>query len=434
MMNIRFESSDERKKSVMLWVIGSGLLFPLFFQLSGRIYNSVEPVWDSGGMIAQLPLPISLPVCFGALLLLGARYRDAALALKVVAATVFLMTLSLAFAGPEVDRRKVIYLIQVLLPMAGLVLGQLIKDKNNTIPRAFLVVLLIIVPTQLLAGWVRGNLSLTNYVYVFSVYQHFQYVPLILVCGFAYSMTMLWATYKKAFCFLTPLMYIYALESLSFLTLFAFVAFVATFAFVRSEGVLMKMRAIILVGVAIVGIQAYFAVIRHAATTENSVTWQYTGKFQAMERGETPVNVQDRLGDWKLYGTGIIENGWTFLLGHPAPFPRDVKTSAHNWFLDVAYNFGVISLLPLILLIGYTSYMLWKGRDALPAATCWLAAIVFYLVVVDSNMKVTLRQPYPGIFAYFLWGMLLSRFVHARPTRGDSPTQPASTCNWESRQ
>ena len=257
------------------------------------------------------------------------------------------MTLSLAFAGPEVDRRKVIYLIQVLLPMAGLVLGQLIKDKNNTIPRAFLVVLLIIVPTQLLAGWVRGNLSLTNYVYVFSVYQHFQYVPLILVCGFAYSMTMLWATYKKAFCFLTPLMYIYALESLSFLTLFAFVAFVATFAFVRSEGVLMKMRAIILVGVAIVGIQAYFAVIRHAATTENSVTWQYTGKFQAMERGETPVNVQDRLGDWKLYGTGIIENGWTFLLGHPAPFPRDVKTSAHNWFLDVAYNFGVISLLPL---------------------------------------------------------------------------------------
>jgi hypothetical protein len=40
--------------------------------------------------------------------------------------------------------------------------------------------------------------------------------------------------------------------------------------------------------------------------------------------------------------------------------------------------------------------------------------MVAFLVLVDSNFKVTLRQPYPGIFAYFLWGLLLSR-LRPRP-------------------
>jgi hypothetical protein len=74
----------------------------------------------------------------------------------------------------------------------------------------------------------------------------------------------------------------------------------------------------------------------------------------------------------------------------------------------MAYNFGLISLLPVLLLLIYTLNLLWQGRGEWPPGTVWLAAIVLYLTVVDSNFKVTLRQPYPGIFSYFLWGMLLS--------------------------
>lgn len=409
------ETADVRKKNWILWVIGSGLLFPLFFQLSGRIYNSVEPVIDSGGVISQLPLPVSILACYGGLLLLGSNYRRAALSLNVVAAMALTMILSLVLAGPEIEPRKVVLLIQVLLPAAGLVLGQLVEDENKIIPRAFLGVLLIIVPAQLLVGWVRGNLWLTHDMYFFSIYQHFQYVPLILVCGFAYSMSMLWNTCKTTFYVLTPLMLIYTFESLSFLTIFAFVTFVGTFAFVRSEGIKKKRQAIILLAVAIVGLQAYLAIMKNVAGVEGSAAWQYIGKFQPMERGETPRNVQDRLGDWQLYGVGIVESVKTVFLGHPAPFSREVKTSAHNWYLDMSYNFGVISLLPIIFLIGYTVYLLWQRRKALPAAIFWLAAIVFYLVLLDNNLKVTLRQPYPGIFAYFMWGMLFSGLQRACP-------------------
>jgi hypothetical protein len=68
--------------------------------------------------------------------------------------------------------------------------------------------------------------------------------------------------------------------------------------------------------------------------------------------------------------------------------------------------------------MSYTVTLCWGRRTSLPAETWWLAAIVFYLVVIDSNFKVTLRQPYPGIFAYFMWGLLLSRL---RTSTTESP-------------
>lgn len=410
---INSEPADTRRKNWILWVIGSGLLFPLFFQLSGRIYHSIHPVIDSGGVISQLPLPVSVLACYGGLLLLGSNYRRAALSLKVVGAMALTMVLSLMLAGPGIEPRKIVLLIQVLLPVAGLLLGQLLEDENNIIPRAFLGVLLIIVPTQLLAGWAQGYFCLTHNMYVFSIYQHFQYVPLILVCGFAYSMSLLWDTCKAAFYFLTPLMYVYALESLSFLTLFAFVAFICVFTFIRLKG-LKKILSVTLLAVAIAGIPAHMAILKNQNQVARGDASQFVGKFQPMEQGDRPRNVQDRLENWKLYGDGVVESAKTVLLGHPAPFPREVKTSGHNWYLDMAYNFGVISLLPVIFLIGYTLYMLWQRREGLPAGIFWLAAIVFYLVLLDSNLKVTLRQPYPGIFAYFMWGMLLSSLVNTR--------------------
>lgn len=404
--------SGIERRDLILWVIGVGLLFPLFFQLSGGIYNNVHPIWDSGGVISQLPLPISLLACYGGLLLLATHYRRAILTLSVVAAMALLMVLSLVLAGPEIELRKVVLIIQVLLPMAGLILGQLIEDKSRIIPRAFFGVLLFIVPVQLLLGWVQGNFTLTHYMYIFSIYQHSQFVPLVLVCGFAYSMSILWDQYKKTFYLLTLLTYLYAIESLSFLTIFAFVAFVCAFVFVRLKG-FKKMQAVILFGVAILGMQAYLAVMGNLMTNNQTskaigAADQYVGKFQPLEKGETPRNVQDRIGDWSLYGNGIVESIKTAFIGHPAPFPREVKTSAHNWYLDMAYNFGLISMMPVVLLLIYTLNLLWQGRAEWPPGTFWLAAIVLYLVVVDSNFKVTLRQPYPGIFSYFLWGMLLS--------------------------
>lgn len=400
-------------KSVnVLWGIGFAILFPLFFQLSGNIYNSLGAVIDSGGVLLKLPLPISILACFVGIWALKNNYRRASLAIKVVVAMMAMMLVSIILAAEDftINKQKVVLMVQIMLPVAGLILGQMIIDVEKIIPKAFLAVLLLLVPAQLAAGWMQSDFALTHYLYVFSIYQHHEFVPLILVCAYAFIMTTLWQNHQNVFYFLTPLMAIYVVASFSLLTIFAFLTFTISFGLSKFHDRTGRVQALLITCVAVICMLSYFFIMKNGVIHDA----QYTGKYQMVASGETPRNLEDRFYDWKLYGNGIIESVRTSLIGHPAPFPRAVKSSAHNWYLDMAYNFGLISWLPIILLIGYTSYLLWKYKGTLLAETFWLAAIVFYLVVIDSNFKVTLRQPYPGIFAYFLWGILLSVLLEKR--------------------
>jgi hypothetical protein len=43
-----------------------------------------------------------------------------------------------------------------------------------------------------------------------------------------------------------------------------------------------------------------------------------------------------------------------------------------------------------------------------------LATAVLFVLALDSMFKVPLRQPYPGIFFFFLWGLLIARLRLAR--------------------
>jgi len=413
---------------VVLWLVGILLLFPLFFQISGNIYNSFEPVIDSGGVLATLPLPVSIFACFGGILMAIDNYRRAYLAIAVAFSMLFALLISLVFSeiNGVIEQRKILLLIQVMAPVSGMILGQMIVDNDKIIPKAFLYVLLLIVPAQLISGYITGSLTLTHNLYLFSIYQHFQYVPLIFVCAYAYTMANLWNSHRKSLYILTPLMFVYATASISFLTIIAFIAFIATFAFTKLSEYLDKVLAAvaIVIGVMILLImmQAYLGIandytnigVVEGASKRNIDTGQYIGKIQRLNEGKTPVNLQERFEIWKLYGSYITESSRVALLGHNAPLPRKVRTSAHNWYLDMIYNFGLISLLPLVCLAGFTVFLCWQYRKTLPSETVWLAVIVFYLVVIDSNFKVTLREPYPGIFTYFLWGLLLSYFLDRR--------------------
>jgi peptidoglycan/LPS O-acetylase OafA/YrhL len=76
----------------------------------------------------------------------------------------------------------------------------------------------------------------------------------------------------------------------------------------------------------------------------------------------------------------------------------------------------VVGFLPLAALIAYTLRLLLRERRRVWAdlGTCGLAAIILFLIFVDNNFKVNFRQPYPGIFSFFLWGLLLARLSRRR--------------------
>lgn len=416
---------QSRNNNLIVWLIAIALLFPLFIQISGGIYNNPEAVTDSGGLLNKLPLPISIGACLLGIFALARNYRQALPAALFIGSFVALMLVSLLFAGADhmIEQRKVLIALQFLLPTMGLILGQLVRDEKNIIPRAFMWVLLLLVPLQILAGWWQKTLTLTHNLYVFSIYQHFQFVPVIFVLAFCVVMVHLWTEHKTALRFLTVVMGIYAIASASFLAIGLYSAFVILF-FLRKMWQLKTGRLIGFTvfgaGIVIAGlvIGLYYG-IAQKNTSIIGDGGQYLGKFQTLASGKMPVNVEHRLGDWKLYRDWISESNRTLVLGHVEPPPREVKTSAHNWYLDFVYNFGLISLVPVLALIVFTACLFWRFRKTLPGQTWWLAALVAFMVLVDSNFKVTLRQPYPGIFAYFLWGLLLTRLrFHAQPKRG----------------
>ncbi|EJL91690.1 hypothetical protein PMI15_00047 [Polaromonas sp. CF318] len=404
-----------RTRNLVLWLIGSALLFPLFLQLSGGIYNSPRYVIDSGGVLSTLPLPISIGACVFGMLALAQNRRQAVPAAVFIAVFAVAMLLSMVFAGEglDIEKRKALLGAQFLLPTMGLVLGQLVRDEEDVIPRAFMWVLLLLVPVQLVVGWWQNTLTLTHYFYAFSIYQHFQFVPVIFIAAFCVVVVHLWERHKTLLRCLTVVMGVYAVASASFLTIGLYSAFVLLF-FSRKMWELRTARltSFVVFGAGIVAAVLAVGLYYSLAKTNTSVAddnGQYVGKFDKLMEGKMPVNVRDRFGDWALFRNGITENARTLVFGHVEPLPRAVKTSAHNWYLDFTYSFGLVSLLPMLGLIAFTAHLVWRRRKSIPSQTWWLAAVVAFLVLIDSNFKVTLRQPYPGIFAYFLWGLLLSR-------------------------
>lgn len=412
---------QSRNSNLILWFIAITLLFPLFVQISGGIYNNPIPVHDSGGLLDKLPLPISIGACVFGILALGKNYRQATPAILFILAFGAAMLLSLFFAGesPDVERRKVVLAAQILLPTMGLVLGQLVRDEQNVIPRAFMWVLLLMVPFQLCAGWWQQTRTLTHYLYAFSIYQHFQFVPVIFVLAFCIVMVHLWDQHKVLLRPLAAVMAIYVIASASLLAIGLYSGFVALFFLQRTWrlkttrwiGFLMFGAGMLAV---VILMSLYYSFAKDYSFNNNNISDfggnnQYIGKFKKLAEGKMPVNVEERLADWTMFLKGTTENYRTLMFGHVEPLPREVRTSAHNWYLDFAYNFGLIALLPVVALIVFTMYLVWRFRRSLPGETWWLAGLLAFMVFVDSNLKVTLRQPYPGIIVYFLWGLLLSR-------------------------
>jgi hypothetical protein len=159
------------------------------------------------------------------------------------------------------------------------------------------------------------------------------------------------------------------------------------------------------------GLLAVVAVMLWLLRKQPEFLQKYTLSFGAV--GGLPENVASRIRDWSLHANGILESPHTALFGHRDAFERAVSTSAHNYYLDFLYNFGAVAFLPLLVLIVYTGMLMHRQRKLIfsERSTLGLTFVVVFLILVDNNFKVSLRQPYPGVFSFFLWGLLLSRLT-----------------------
>ena len=407
-------------------LIAIGLVLPLFFQLRGSIFVDKQPPFDFGGDILSLPIPISVLICYGAIVLVG-NYDRARISLSVIFACFCLMIMSTVVAThgyAELQQAKIILLIQFILPMLALVLGQTYGDNidaEENIAKAGLYVLVLVVPLELLATWNENLPFLSPDVYLFSVYQYLQYVPMVLICLYIFACFTLWKnkTYRMALLAMAIPIGAYAAFSISTLTFFALVAGSIVFTmywYLRERDKKQTTPLLMLFFIAI-GVTATIPRVTpnliHMGKSGNMLdiaSAVLSDEDDATKR-DTPKNVRARLATWRFYVDGIVNSPQALVIGTQRPPDRRLYRSAHNYYLDFVYNFGLVSLIPLLWLIGFTlwkSGRYWKRILEKPELFV-LTGLVLFLLFVDNFFKVGLRQPYPGIISFFLWGVLISR-------------------------
>ena len=83
-----------------------------------------------------------------------------------------------------------------------------------------------------------------------------------------------------------------------------------------------------------------------------------------------------------------------------------------NYYLDFIYNFGFISLIPILFLIIYTIKEVIinpKILRILKVEDLIIFLIIFYMIFIDSFIRTSFKQPYLGIILFILWGILISK-------------------------
>lgn len=400
------------QKNLLLLII-LAIFLPLFFQLQGGIFDDPSSTFSSGGVLALLPMPLSILACYLGIVLLG-RYSQARLALISLFFVFNGMLLSSLLLGLNMSaegRQKLILLIQYVLPMYALVLGQQFGAREGAltlVAKGALLILLIVVPLQLLATLFSGDVLLSPSTYLFSIYQHLQYASLLFVAAFVLALFTLWgrAGFDGWLRVLTLLMGVYVVLSWSLLVILLFVLGGLCFVVQQISRGRSAVSVLVVPVLAVCGAALAVLYVGSTPSWEGKVPLSITAGL-SMQVFEGLAGYLDR---WMFYVEGISASWTNTLLGHVAPPERGLYPSALNYYLDFAYNFGLLGLFPLVVLALYSIVAVCRRWREFWAHEPYmgLGLVVIFMLLLDSAFKVGLRQPYSGIIMFFLWGLLLA--------------------------
>ena len=395
--------------SKMKYMISGLIIIPIFFQINSGVFNDKSLVFDTKGLINNLPIPVSVLACMVGFIMFN-DYKKSKITLTAVLMLFVIMLIStVATTNGEVDyqQSKMIFMMQCIIPCLALVLGQLIYKNIHDlkfIAKSFLYIVAIIIPSQLVITWFEGESILVSYLYLFSFYQHLQYGCVIVVTAYLFSLFVLKeeVKYKKYLLVLLPLVGVYAAASASRIAILLLLLGLVTIIFIDFIKKNINKNFVIAVCLAVICTYTYFSFLTNKSG-------MMPGKYSSTRTEENKIEKKDRSFYMKYYLNGILEDTNTIIFGHKERPDRTNYPSAHNYYIDIAYNFGLISLVPILILIIFTLKLIVKYRHNIISSSSILGItfVTLFVIFIDNSLKVGFRQPYPGIYSFFIWGLLL---------------------------
>ena len=338
------------------------------------------------------PLPISslliIPLLLGQL----NNKENKSITIYFVALSIFCMLFVTSYTE-RFNFSNFLNLAQFFLPMLAIICGEIIgsnsKLKDRVLKRFFKVAMIIII-LQILFTLRFNTEGLNPNFILFYIYQTEQYTSLALIIIVFVNLQNLYLrnydkkfNYKYYLVLVIILTYVYLSNDVTlyiYSTIFFITHLLLVSRFVKNYLILISLFFIMLLGINYLNYD-YSNFMTHRIEWYNTYFLEITSSIKGFVFGSNIEN--------ELY---------------------KITPGVFNYYLDFIYNFGFISIIPLLLLILLTIQKIIKQikNNVISSENLFIIVVLIVILFIDSFLKVSLKQPYIGIIIYFLWGICLS--------------------------
>lgn len=389
------------------------LVLPVFFQFGSGVFTSADLFFDSNRSISRLPIPFSVIANFAILLGIGAFSR-ARISLLFIFLSFVLMTIAVIISTPATSlaqESKFIQIAQFTLPMFALISGQFFEENKNQLvfsfEKVFFYTILMVVSLQLISSLLAGSATLLPSIKAFSIYQYLHYVPVMFIISYSFIFERLWRdTFKPGLLLLLwALLAIYSVMTGSLFIvatyLVCMMSYVVLFGQLNEHKPLKAFLGMTFIIVILFTYHQHFNLMKNVDLGAGSVSMITKVQYGWDQKSD----------GWENHLETIRKHPQILLVGHSHISERGNAASPHNYYLDFIYNFGLVGLLPVLALIVFTAYKTWAGFKQVICNSNLLYPLlsIVFLLFIENIFYMGLKQPYPGILSFFLWGVYLSR-------------------------
>lgn len=350
-------------------------------------------------IIIALPLafasniPLSLPVSIVMMFVLGVYQAKIS---KMLFLLLFCaLNISVIFASGAIDGTKYLLFVRGLSTVFAFALGEVFyREKNMRVDfsKIFLFMALALSLEQIINYFVLKLMPLNIGVFIYAPY------PLIIVFMFVIAVFNLYkkrGKYKIICFILTVIMAFYCAAVQLVLPLAAFIGAMVMLAAYSGINNRYIVRAVSLAATGIICSVLFFGIV---------------GKLQRQNNTFIRVYEVQNASSYSLPSLSELSPG-ELLFG----FHHDNAQvySNNSYYLDMAYNFGILTLLVILLLALFTvkqaaAHRKIIAKDAQLFALCF---IMFFILFVANCIGPVIKQPYIEVFYFFIWGYFLKRLA-----------------------
>ena len=370
--------------------------------LSPHIYFSSEPFFNSNFNFNNLPIPFSFFIVLILFFLIIKKQLIDRELLYILSSTIILGLTSISLVKYNLKSENIYNLIQFTFPLATFIIGnefaKIQKNYFNFFKIIFFVQLFIII-FQLIESSLSQNLTLSSA--NIGIYKHLQYISQFVGIVFLISISFL-LTKNKLNKFQTILLIllanVYLILSTSISGLIYTVILSTLLLYLNYKFIFIKKINYLIFFIILVFI---FSLLKIQFNAQASYVVETT-YFKIINF--LPL-LTDRISSILFY-INEISNLREFLIGkNNISISNPLFSTSFNYFVDYIYNFGFMTLIPLLYLIfSFFKKLIFYLQDPKSKFIVFTSFVILIFLLVDTFIKSSLREIYVGNLFYFLWG------------------------------